>query len=290
MQENNVQENNMRGYEAEELLPIVAKLTRKYTSGESSSVPYDTAQMLMEAVMYCIREGEEGQRLPLVPENFGAVQASWTYQQGYERVVEKTKEARDLYDLLTAGFEDYGCRNYYNTVIKGLPQFFLRYDARFCPQDHLLTLDYPAMDRREGLRGVDKIHQYISSLNIEKRFLGMFERSAVAGLLYRTMPDYELIYFDNICYQVLLAALGCMIADEPVPGLKISEEGYNIISQFFDGADTESAENKISGLITMLTGRLCDEEMKEYFLKASYEYAVRIVNAGSGDGLRGVFP
>lgn len=285
-----MQKDNMRGYEAEEMLPLVAKLTRKYTSGESSSVPYETARMLMEAVLYCIREGEEGERLSLMPEGGGAAPASGLYWQGYERVIEKTKKAREMYDLLIKDFEDYGCRNYYNTVIKGLPQFFLRYDARFCPQDHLLTLDYPSMERDDGLCGIDKIYQYIGGLCIEKRFLGIFERGAVAGLLQRTMTDYELIYFDNICYQVLLLSLGCMIAGEPVARLKVSGEGLNAVREFFDGTDSESVENKISGLIVMLTGRLGDEEMKEYFLKTSHEYAVRIVNAAGGNGLSGVFP
>lgn len=45
-------------YKTEELLPLVAKLAFKYTSGESSSVTYETANMLMEAVCYCIRENE----------------------------------------------------------------------------------------------------------------------------------------------------------------------------------------------------------------------------------------
>lgn len=44
------------GYEMEELLPLVAKLAAKYTSGESTSVTYEAAGQLMEAVCYCIRE------------------------------------------------------------------------------------------------------------------------------------------------------------------------------------------------------------------------------------------
>ena len=40
----------------EELLPVMAHLADKYTSKESTSVSYDTAQRLMEAVLYCIHE------------------------------------------------------------------------------------------------------------------------------------------------------------------------------------------------------------------------------------------
>ena len=43
-------------YHIERLLPIVAELSVRYTSGESCSVSYEAAQALMEAVIYCIRE------------------------------------------------------------------------------------------------------------------------------------------------------------------------------------------------------------------------------------------
>ncbi len=51
-------------YQMEELLPLAASLADKYTMGESSSVSYETAQMLMEAVLYCIQEFEmpDGER------------------------------------------------------------------------------------------------------------------------------------------------------------------------------------------------------------------------------------
>lgn len=38
------------GYSMEELLPVVAWLTRKYTSNESTSITYEKARQLMGAV------------------------------------------------------------------------------------------------------------------------------------------------------------------------------------------------------------------------------------------------
>ena len=42
-------------YTMEELLPVVGKLTEKYTGFSSTSVTYETARQLMEAVLYCLR-------------------------------------------------------------------------------------------------------------------------------------------------------------------------------------------------------------------------------------------
>ncbi len=46
-------------YEIEELIPVVGKLAEKYTSGESTSISYERAELLMEAVLYCIHELEQ---------------------------------------------------------------------------------------------------------------------------------------------------------------------------------------------------------------------------------------
>lgn len=43
-------------YKVEKLLPIVSKLARKYAGCENTSISYEKAQMLMEAVIYCMDE------------------------------------------------------------------------------------------------------------------------------------------------------------------------------------------------------------------------------------------
>ena len=43
-------------YEMEELIPLVKELCDRYTGKESTSVTYEAAQQLMEAVLYCIHE------------------------------------------------------------------------------------------------------------------------------------------------------------------------------------------------------------------------------------------
>lgn len=51
-----IQNGKVADYDMAELLPVAAWLTDKYTSRESSSVTYETAAVLMEAVCYCIQE------------------------------------------------------------------------------------------------------------------------------------------------------------------------------------------------------------------------------------------
>lgn len=163
----------------------MVELADKYTSKESTSIPYETAQMLMVA---------DGANLP---------DARQAYEKGYELVLKKARLAKALYDDIIVDFEDYRCRNYSDTIRLGMPQFFLRYDARFSPQDHLLTLDYPCMGGPIQESGVDLIFAYLKKNREEQRILETFEPEEVREILEEVCPEYEELFFDNICEAVL---------------------------------------------------------------------------------------
>lgn len=192
-------------YEMEDLLPIVAELAEKYTSKESSSVPYETAQMLMGAVIYCIREywDSEKNKAGLVSADGGNLpDARLAYEKGYELVLNKVRAALEIYNEIMQDFEDYGCRNLSDTIRQGIPQFFLRYDARFAPQDHLLTLDYPCMGGRPVGCGVDLILVYLKQIRKEMKILQMYEAEGIKEILENICPEYEELFLDNICEAV----------------------------------------------------------------------------------------
>ena len=91
-------------FSAEELLPVVGKLAEKYTGWESTSITYEKAEQLMEAVLYCIRE-MDGQKEGLVSQE--KMSAELAYEQGYQCVVEKVKETLDLYHKILSDFSFY---------------------------------------------------------------------------------------------------------------------------------------------------------------------------------------
>ena len=132
-------------YEIEELLPVVANLVEQYTSKESTSVTYEIARQLMDAVLYCIREFEESlyEISSIVPLSGKEISALEAYRQGTVIVIDKVKQSKTRYDEIIESFKSYRNIAYYDTIIKGMPAFFLHYNPTLNPQDHLLTLDYP---------------------------------------------------------------------------------------------------------------------------------------------------
>lgn len=168
------EENRMKdwteeiGYQMEELLPVAARLARRFTKGESTSVSYERAEQLMEAVLYCIQEISREDIHGLAAQRLSAAQA---YQAGYAAVIEKTRRALARYHKIQETFESYGNSCLAHTFQVEIPKFFQRYDAEFAPQETGILLDYPVMADLSSYRGVDLIDAYLCSLQKEQIFL-----------------------------------------------------------------------------------------------------------------------
>ena len=113
-------------YTMEQLLPIVAQLTNRFVSCESTSVTYERARYLMEAVIYCIHECEGGNQLA-TNEKLPVKDA---YESGYKKLLLKVKQAQTAYSEMIVDFNSFGNENYYDTVTKGISGFFQYYDDR----------------------------------------------------------------------------------------------------------------------------------------------------------------
>ena len=282
----------------EQIMPIVADLADKYTSKESSSVSYEVATMLTEAVVYTVEECFDRENVPetggkakhesLIAQNFETRDLNVFYEQGKDIICRKVYEAKDLYEKIIGDFQDYGCINYRDTILKGFPAFFSKYDYRFQPQNHILSLDYPLLVQNEDLTGIDLILQYLKGIYIETEFLKKFSVTAAKQCVMESAtgesPQVFLKYYmGNICELVLWRAVCCAIADRPVQELWLEQEDWKEIEFFFEGDSVQKTQQKIEAIIRLLIQKLNDNGVNielpvEYFSGVSREYAVRIMN------------
>lgn len=207
-------------YRLEELLPVVAELTAQYTSKESTSVPYAIAEQLMGAVIYCIEEFEQCKDFKaaatVVNLSEPTISAKTAYEYGRQLVMDKVCMAQELYHAILPEFHDYGNRAYHETIIEGMPQFFLKYDFRFCPQDHLLTLDYPIlMHFPQDMNGIDLINAYLQAVSLEQEFLKKIPEDYI-NFLTSSCPFEFAEAFVNIPAIVVKNMLGCKFAERRI--------------------------------------------------------------------------
>lgn len=303
-------------YEMEELFPILEKLSKKYTSNESSSITYETAQVLMGAILFCINEYYQteclaynskkkysGNVTETVEEktsikNYGKViDVQKAYQMGYEAVIEKVKAAYQIYEEILDLWDDYGCRSCSDTILKGMPQFFLKYDPQFNPQNHILTLDYCVLGKLDGFEGINLIYEYLICIKKEWTFLRLFESEKIRNLLLNGMQDYKTLFLGNIVEEVLIVAIGCIIAEKSIELLELDRNDIIKIKDFFE--EDNLYLSKLFGLIKQVFNQ-CEikkllndaenkEDMIEYFSSLCNDYAVRIGNGMEHNSLHIVF-
>lgn len=260
----------------EELLPVAAELAGKYTGGMSTSVTYEKAQELMEAVLYCIREYEQEQEFLHALMPAGEIPAEEMYQKGCELVIRKVKKMRVFYNRVMKSFCSYGCKSCADVMEKGLPEFFRRYDPGFSPQKTLLMLDYPTLLPMNGLTGIDAVEQYLSYISLEQRFLGAFEEAYVRRTFRAYAPDYEEQFF-NMCGVFLEHVLVCVLMEKPLQepaGL----EHLNRLDRWLGKRSVKEIEAELGRLLRKLTEERFhgNELLYEYLCGALPDLAVRI--------------
>ncbi|SES85738.1 hypothetical protein SAMN04487772_104135 [[Clostridium] polysaccharolyticum] len=209
-------------FEMEELMPLVEKLAVRYTSGESSSIPYEKARQLMEAAIFCIEEAENSSTTAL--NTTESTDPEKRYQIGYQCVKEKVKESLSLYDKIMEGFSYYRNRALYETVVKGMPEFFKYYNIEFEPQNRILTLDYPVLGQVYQLQGIHSIYAYLNCIQAEQTFLSALPEDLIEKALLNYHEEYEELLI-NVASVVLRFIIRKMLSEqwEDLKGKPIEE-------------------------------------------------------------------
>lgn len=250
----------MKNYEINELLPIVAELTERYTSKESTSISYERARQLMEAVLYCIKECEEDNQL--ISSKGMAVREA--YRCGYENVIRKVKKTQIAYNEMIINFCAYGNENYHDTVTKAIPGFFKYYDARFAPQENIITMDYPTICPIAGNSGIDAIEKYVKFISYEQRFMSALPQEYV----YEVLSKFQLSYrkqFYNICSIILRHILVHMMLEKSLEKVS-TEEDYEMLREVIIKQGREKSEKIFLGLLEKLIQEKYggDKELENY--------------------------
>lgn len=264
-------------YQMEELLPIVSELAWKFSGCESASISYEKTQSLMEGVIYCLEEyHHSSQNIPAR----GAITVKEKYEIGARLVSEKAADVRNIFNALVPQFEDFGVICLHDTVRKGIPQFLKWYDVKFCPQDTLLTLDYPLLFDLTPLKGVDAVHKYICAVCIEQKFLNQFDKNYILQILEK----YDCLYvnmIENICGIVLLNTVGHLAIQKPFIEIGFDEDDYRRLSDIFSQKSAYDIEQLIKHIIKTMVSQFYenDASMSEYLDCSAKNASVRIHTA-----------
>lgn len=290
-------------YPPEELIPVVAELAIKYTGFEHSSLPYEKAQSLMEAVLYCIREYEG--LIFDTPSGISPAQnssstaprakdqkkpAKEAYLAGRQIVLEKTVALRTLYNAHIGGFDAYGSECLHDTIVKGLVWFLSHYDALYAPQETLLTLDYPILGGIGDAAGIDAVLEYTSCVFLEQRFLRQFDRAYILKVFTAYHEDYRHL-IENLCIPVLQNLTGHMLLQKPLQTEGFRPEEYQYLETMLLKQSDAETELVLTDMLSAFTERCLDRESQlfDYLKRAVSDIAARLRNGALNHCLDKIF-
>lgn len=275
-------------YNPEELVPIVAKLAEKYTSKESTSITYEKAQQLMEAVIYCIHECELNGKLSLLSSD--GISAQEMYEIGIRRVEEKVRETLKVYNEMMSYFSSYENACLYDTVVKGLPEFFKWYDCKYEPQNTILTLDYPLLLDISQYTGIDKIHDFVLCIQVEQKFLKKFSSSFIMKILSKYNKNYKTM-IDNLCEVVLMNVVSHILSGKKLEDFQFEPKEYEHMQVLLQTETLSDLRIMIKNAVEILVREHYEnnEYMLNYLYKAVDNISVRMKNAADSGNLHYLF-
>lgn len=270
----------------EELTQAAARLAFSWSGADSTSVSYEKAEELLEAVLYCLKEWEGQEGLVCREKRIGVWEA---YQSGKQIAVQKVERLKNLYHERLLDFPDYGLACL-RDMIRAIPGFLRWYDVRFAPQNTLLTLDYPVLAGLDGMTGIDKVLAYGQCLDCERTFLEKLEPGYVSEALLTYHPDYrELV--ENLCSMVLPGIMGHIMLKKPLSNRGFAAEEYSWLESMIGAREKEELEAFLNQIIGRMTETIYGgaKELREYLSQNAGEAALRMKHAAEWNTLNKIF-
>lgn len=276
----------------EELLKIVAKRIKKFTSNESTSVTYQTARQLMLSVIYCIKDEpvsltkntNMNQKYELI--DLDQIKLEEAFYTGLKNKKEKIQKAKKLYGTILCAFDAYNVECYHETIMKGMKCFFERYDVEFDATNHILTLDYPLLFAATNLEGIDLIYEYLLRTYLEQKFLSGFDRNEILALLRAYHNGYKDLII-NVAGIVLTNSLACVMVNHIFSTLSISNEERSKVKIICESKTVQEIEELLSTSLSILMEQNYKEDgsLRDYLSTKIHDIAYEIKFAISNNCL-----
>ena len=266
------------------LFELLAARLAHFTNGESCSVPAETAQAVLSAVLYTV-----DLRLLTEPDPDAAaacladVSPTQLFEAGLTLIKRRLRASELLWRKHLPLFERLPDSVMRTTAVSGIAGFFRAYQPEGLSDRIPITADYPlycGMNDIRHLRGVSFLARYLQGLCDEVRFLSKFRTDTVhavlsaADCLYRETPS-------NLFAPLFATVIGMTLLGRPFSAWKYGLNGADVdaIEALYDsGAFTLSS-------VRTAAARVCDLLMLDGTTAAYISEAAAVFYKSASDCL-----
>ena len=246
MQNSNLEALPLTGEEASilqgRLWELLAWQVERYTMGESTSAPQETAGELLEGLLFTLGGGGGD---PLRLRGLLAGDLNEHYRRCRQELEETCRRGERLWGQVWNRRPRLGSVAMEDTL-SSIGTFWRRYDRDFFPHQIPCDVDYPLCHPvPETLQGVAYVIAYLRRIRLESRFLGRFDQDLVRRLLEGSSPDYRGLLV-NLMEPGAVNALGRVLAGKAPYGLDLTHEDRTRVAALFAGRTPGEREDLLS--------------------------------------------
>lgn len=198
---------------------LLGKHTERYTMGDSTSVPIEIAEELLNSICFSLglelRELMNAKEVLMEEDISDLLKASWSK---ITSLMERGKKLLEAVRKSSPNIENIS----YKDTLNEIDKFFNKYDYRFFAHKIDCSIDYQLSNPvSEKLQGIEYINEYLKALLIENEFCICFDRDNIIYILNSYCSDYKELLI-NIFEPILTNAIGLDILGRDILTLEIS--------------------------------------------------------------------
>ena len=254
---------------------FLGKHTERYTMGDSTSVPIEIAEELLNSI--CFSLGLELRGLMNVNEVLMEEDISDLLKASWSKIASLMERGKQLLEAVRKSSPNIENISYKDTLNE-IGKFFNKYDYRFFAHKIDCSIDYQLSNPiSEKLQGIEYINEYLKALLIENEFCICFDKDNISYILNSYCSDYKELLI-NIFEPILTNAIGLDILGGDMLTLAISAlQRETLLGIFRNLSKTEIlVKLKISAKRVCDILRIVDNEKIEYIQKTAVNIYPRI--------------
>lgn len=258
--------------------------TARYVSGESSSVPQETADELLASALYTMGLTPEDPELwAHLPENLDEA-----YRAGVRRLERKTALGCGLCAAALKSVPALPCRSLTDTL-KSIHRGFGSYDFRWFAREFPADIDYQlCLSVPETLLGVDYVNEYLRRILFENDFLRRLDATTSAKLLSRISPNWRALVC-NLYEPVASGVLGAALTKRDVRKMQTDLPVLQALLEILPRSQMEE-ELRLAAEKAADALNIDHPAAKQYITRTALALVPRISAALDAGNLDGVFP
>lgn len=274
------------------LFKLLEKQTKKYTSLESTSLPLETGQALMDSILFTIGVGLYGWdykgQLDLPMLLTGELET--IFAQGVLCMEKWIEYGTMLWQKVCASLPEVENCSMIDTL-KSIGSFFKIYNYRFFAQNIPCDIDYQlSIPISEDKQGILYVISYLERLATENHFLSHFHKVAMIPVLNRYCPEYRVLLI-NLYEPIVTNGIGCVLINKSIDNLCMTKEEQETICKLLLPLPKMEIEHRLYEAGEELLEQIkCDTISQKQLLKEYVKQLTqRIVGVRDEGGITGIF-